>query len=338
MEQKDNIKVSVCISVHNTEKYLPRCLDSVCNQTLKDIEIVLVNNGSTDNSEAIMQEYAKRYPERTFVIVSQEDKSLAGGRQTGINHATGTFITFLDADDMVDLTAYEKMLSCAIRENVDIVEIETLRDGKIISSPLDGTQNTHSVLKRYLTKGDVPSMLWLRMYKRSLFKNTLIPTIYTNNEDVFAWPCLLYAGETIFYIKEPLHTYSTDNENGVMHSEKTNPDLAKKRFQSKTKALLAIPHFCSFIGVEGENDFYKEINYYKANRIFNFLLEDFGGKSIEEKEDAAVRTLAFGSSNEMKAYLNKWLPSKLFSMYGVYRLFGMKAAYKVIQYKTKNKK
>ena len=97
MEQKDQVKVSVCISVHNTAKYLPRCLDSVCAQTLQSLEIVLVNNGSTDNSEAIMREYAEKHPERRFVILSQEDRSLAGGRLTGINHATGEYILFAGA-------------------------------------------------------------------------------------------------------------------------------------------------------------------------------------------------------------------------------------------------
>ena len=119
------IKVSVCISVHNTAKYLPRCLDSVCVQTLQSLEIVIVNNGSTDNSEEIMHDYASKNPERKFVIISQEDRSLAGGRQSGIDHATGEYIAFLDADDFVAPEAYEKMLLCAERESVDIVEIET---------------------------------------------------------------------------------------------------------------------------------------------------------------------------------------------------------------------
>ena len=330
-------KVTVCISVHNTAKYLSRCLDSVCAQTLQNLEIILVNNGSTDNSEEIMKQYASANPERCFVIISQEDRSLAGGRQTGINRATGDYITFLDADDLVVPEAYEKMLMCAEREKVDIVEIETLRDGDIISSPLTGKQKTHDILRRYLTKGDIPSMLWLRMYKRDLFKKSVLPTFYTNNEDVFAWPCILYAASSIYYIKEPFHTYSTDNEDGVMHAEKVNSRLADRRMESKRKSLLAFPHLCSYIGEENLGDYIDDINYYKANRIFSFLMEDFGGKRMKEKVSAVCSTLDFKNRNELNAYLKRWLPGGRDSIYGIYRMFGINITYYLLQLRLKNK-
>lgn len=106
-------KVSVCISVYNTSHLLPRCLDSVVTQSLKEIEVILVNNGSTDNSLQIMEEYQQRFPEM-IKIFSQEDRGLAQGRQSGINNAMGEYITFLDADDYVTEDAYEKMYTTAI--------------------------------------------------------------------------------------------------------------------------------------------------------------------------------------------------------------------------------
>lgn len=318
-------KVSVCISVHNTAKYLPRCLDSVCSQTLQSIEIVVVNNGSTDNSEAIMHEYAEKHPERQFVIISQADKSLAGGRQTGINHATGEYITFLDADDLVDSTAYQKMLNCAEKECVDIVEIQTRRDGEILESKLEGLQDAHEVLKQYFTKGGIQSMLWMRMYKRSLFNKVVLPTIYTNNEDMFAWPCLLYSARSIYFLKEPLHTYSTDNEGAVMQSETFDPKLVDRRFQSRTKALLTIPFFREFAG-EGYSDFINEHKKYEASYTFGFFMVNFHGKSLKEKEDAAIQALGYKSAKELYTFLRQWLPKGKLNSYGVFRLLGMNAA------------
>lgn len=325
MEQKDKVKVSVCISVHNTAKFLPRCLDSVCAQTLQSLEIVIVNNGSTDNSEEIMYEYAERHPERQIVIVSQEDRSLAGGRQTGINHATGEYITFLDADDLVEPTAYQKMLECAEKECVDIVEIQTRRDGDILESNLEGLQDSHQVLKLYFMKGGIQSMLWMRMYRRSLFEKPVLPNIYTNNEDMFALPCLLFAAKSIYFLKEPLHTYSTDNEGGVMQSETFDPKLAERRFQSRTKALLSIPFFREYVG-EGYNEFINEHNKFEACYALGFLMADIKGKTLKDKENAAIQVLGYKSSKEMYAFIRQWVPRRKLNTYGVFSIFGVKAA------------
>ena len=266
--------VSVCISVHNTADYLPRCLDSVISQTLKQLEIILVNNGSTDNSEEIMRRYLKSYPERNIVIVSQEDLGLAQGRQSGIDHASGEFITFLDADDFIQPDAYEKLYRCVISNNADIAEMETVRDGKVISSPYRGVVSSHAVLKAYLDTANIPTMLWLRMYRRELFQKPVLPKLYTNNEDNFALPCLLYSAEKICYIKEPLHCYSTDNENAVM-AVFMRKQQTVKYYENRKKTLSIISHVSSFIGKEViESEFKNEFDQFKFRIITGFFFAD----------------------------------------------------------------
>lgn len=144
------IKVSVCISVHNTAHLLPRCLDSLLKQTMKDLEIVLVNNGSSDNSEDIMRQYSNHYPQIQWQIIVQEDRGLAQGRQTGINHAIGEYIAFLDADDYVDSHMYGKLYDVAIENSADIVECEVFRDGSILSSPYTGLYDANFIFRDYL--------------------------------------------------------------------------------------------------------------------------------------------------------------------------------------------
>ena len=102
------VKVSIIVPIYNTEKYLIKCLDSLVNQTLTDIEILLINDGSTDNSQKIIDEYVKKYPNicRCF---RQENSGQACARNVGINSARGDFIAFVDSDDYVDITAYEKV-------------------------------------------------------------------------------------------------------------------------------------------------------------------------------------------------------------------------------------
>ena len=246
------IKVSVCISVHNTAHLLPRCLDSLLKQTMKDLEIVLVNNGSSDNSEDIMRQYSNHYPQIQWQIIVQEDRGLAQGRQTGINHAIGEYIAFLDADDYVDSHMYGKLYDVAIENSADIVECEVFRDGSILSSPYTGLYDANFIFRDYLLYNSLHSMLWMRLYKRTLFQKDVMPELYVNNEDMFALPCLLYTAKTIYFLKEPLYYYTTDNEIGVMKVTTNNPAFRQKYYENRLKALLCFKHLKSFVGVDIE--------------------------------------------------------------------------------------
>ena len=90
-------KISVIIPIYNVEKYLRQCLDSVVNQTIKDIEIICINDGSTDNSQAILNEYAKK--DERFVVINQVNQGLSVARNNGLNSATGKYVAFIDSDD-----------------------------------------------------------------------------------------------------------------------------------------------------------------------------------------------------------------------------------------------
>lgn len=121
MKQKNKgYKLSVIIPVYNTEKYLRKCLDSVCNQTLQDIEIICVNDTSTDNSLAILQEYAQT-DHRIRIINFSQNKGAAVARNTAIDEAKGEYIGFVDSDDYIDLDFYEKLYERAKKDNAELV-------------------------------------------------------------------------------------------------------------------------------------------------------------------------------------------------------------------------
>ena len=103
-------KLSIIVPVYNTEAYLKECLDSIINQTFKDIEIIIVNDCSPDNSEAIVLEYISKDP-RIKYIKHQQNLGLGGARNTGITNAIGEWIAFVDSDDYIDLNTYKTMLS-----------------------------------------------------------------------------------------------------------------------------------------------------------------------------------------------------------------------------------
>ena len=105
-------KLSIIVPCYKVEKYLPRCLDSLVNQTLEDIEIICINDGSPDNCLKILKEYQKKYKDK-IVIIDKKNEGVWRGRKDGIKKATGEFIGFVDSDDYVDVTFAEKLYSKA---------------------------------------------------------------------------------------------------------------------------------------------------------------------------------------------------------------------------------
>ena len=113
-------KVSVIIPVYNVEKYIKKCLDSLVNQTLSDIEIIVVNDGTPDNSQIIIDEYVKNYPDKVISIV-KENGGQGSARNIGLEKATGEYIGYVDSDDYVELNMYEELYDKAKENDSDIV-------------------------------------------------------------------------------------------------------------------------------------------------------------------------------------------------------------------------
>lgn len=135
----DNIKVSVIVPVYNAEKYLKRCVDSLLAQTYSNIEIVLINDGSKDNSDLICKSYEESYPDK-IVFVNQNNSGAASARNNGMKNATGDYIGFVDADDYVKEDMFEALLSTAVDNDCDMVNcghFEVAEDGKVLRECTD---------------------------------------------------------------------------------------------------------------------------------------------------------------------------------------------------------
>lgn len=114
----DNVSVSIIVPIYNKEKYLVKCMETILNQTLKNVEIILVDDGSTDSSKTICESFLS---DSRVSYYYQENEGLASARQTGIDHACGEYIGFIDADDWIELDMYEKMYAKAKEYDADVV-------------------------------------------------------------------------------------------------------------------------------------------------------------------------------------------------------------------------
>ncbi len=192
--------VSVVVPVYNTENYLRRSLDSLVNQTISksEFEIIVVNDGSTDASPTILEEYKEKYPS-FFKVYNKENGGQATARNLGIQLSTGDYIGFVDSDDYVDLTMYEKMNNIAIKEDADLVECHYHSMLELAEKDADGNPLYKEIRTRgtISEKNDLRELIldpqvspWNKLYRRSI--------LVDNN---IRFPEGVIYEDTSFYIK-----------------------------------------------------------------------------------------------------------------------------------------
>lgn len=118
--------VSVIIPIYNSEKYVVQCVESVLNQTLENIEIICVNDGSSDSSLELLKKLEKK--DRRVVLVSQDNQGLSGARNTGMQYAQGQYMYFLDSDDWIEEIALDYMVQIADTKNYDVVMASYIKE------------------------------------------------------------------------------------------------------------------------------------------------------------------------------------------------------------------
>ncbi len=146
-------KVSVVIPVYNVERYLPECLDSIVSQILQDIEIVCVNDGSSDQSAKILADYAAR--DRRIVVISQPNRGPAAARNVGAAAATGDYLYFFDSDDYLDLDALEGLHARAVRDSLDVLNFDAVSFFE--TAELEAKHLNYSTY--YLRSGEYPGVV-----------------------------------------------------------------------------------------------------------------------------------------------------------------------------------
>lgn len=159
-------KVSVIVPFYNVEKYIEKCLNSLVNQTLEDIEIILVNDGSKDESYKIAQEFQKKYSNK-IKYYEKTNGGLGDARNYGINYASGEYIAFLDSDDYVENTMYEEMYEKAKQEDADMVECDFWWEYP--DKKKEDIGETYSNQKEMLYKSRV--VAWNKLIKREIYQN-----------------------------------------------------------------------------------------------------------------------------------------------------------------------
>ena len=160
-------KVSVIVPVYNVEKYIGRCLNSLLKQTEKDIEIIVVNDGSEDNSQLIIDEYVVNNPGKIFSL-TKENGGLSDARNFGIPYARGEYISFVDSDDYVEKNMYEELLKKSESGKKKIITCGYFMDWE--SKSIVKIDNNYKDVESYILSGLV--IAWNKLYRRDWLLET----------------------------------------------------------------------------------------------------------------------------------------------------------------------
>ena len=166
--------ISIIVPVYNTEKYLKKSIDSIINQTYKNIEIILVNDGSTDNSKKICEEYKKK--DKRIRLINKENGGQGSAKNTGIQYATGNYIGFVDSDDYIDEDMYEVLYNLCIDNHAEIsmIAFNKVIDGKIMKTINFNEEimvlDKFNAMKELLLDREIKSYNWNKLYKKELFE------------------------------------------------------------------------------------------------------------------------------------------------------------------------
>lgn len=202
----DNIKISIIVPIYNVERYCKECFDSLLNQSLSDIEVLLVNDGTKDLSGAIAEEYADKYP-CIFRYFEKPNGGLSDARNYGIPYARGEYLAFVDSDDYIASTMFEKLYAKAKLENANIVECEF----KYIYESEKRSKVVH--FPKYKNISDClihayPNA-WNKIYKRMWVQSLGItfPKGLWHEDIEFFFKILPFSGSVPFTVHEPLYFY-----------------------------------------------------------------------------------------------------------------------------------
>ena len=272
-----NIKVSVIVPIYNTEKFLKKCIESILNQTLQEIEIILINDGSTDNSHTICFEYAKKYPEK-IKYINNKNIGCSATRNLGIELAQGEYIAFVDSDDYIEKEMYEEMYIKSQKTASDIVvcgiNTISLENKKIWVRKVKNKNEKYE----YFTREQLLNNPVNKLFKTKILKNNQIffPLNTQFAEDiVFCIKSIIYskkisAVEKEFYnyiIHKNNSVHNLNTRKGVFKSFKWLYSFLKKGNYLKEKKIY--------------NCFYYFFNYYAIKSVFFMLLNP---EKISEEE------------------------------------------------------
>jgi len=325
-----NTKVSVIVPIYNVEKYIKECLESLISQTLKEIEIILIDDCGQDNSIKIAETYAEE-DKRITIIYNKKNIGSGFSRNAGIEIAKGEYLAFADPDDWVDLDFYEKLHNQAKKENYDIVKSKRI---KVFSEENNRQEMQHVLNKRIKKHFSENSPLFLHftyghttaIYKKSyILKNDIKFPNLRNSQDTVFLLYVTYFTKNFSFIDDKTFYYYRINKNSAIHKIDNKYFAAhfrraKLEMEFLNSKNIKKEHYLFFIRRTLTHIHYKitlipedgnEIVKYKDELFKQFLMVFNNIKYLnEDKIENAIDVLANENNNILKKITKVFISGK----------------------------
>lgn len=290
------ILISVIVTAFNIENYLPRCLDSLLRQSYKPLEIIVVDDGSSDGTPKICDSYAREHTGIT--AIHRENGGPSAARNTGLALAKGTYIGYVDGDDWVEPDMYRDMLKACLDKNAQIA-VCTYRQVGEGAEEIHPTGNVialtrEETLELYISGHEqyhIYHSVWSKLFKREIMKDITFREGRKSEDIMYSTMALVKAAKCVF-LDTPYYNYTVDRADSIMNSK-----LKERRFQDE------IPFWKEQIAYLSENGFSElsEKAYYQFCRKMLFYYIDFRDRKMSgeakelaellKKEKETIRTV-----------------------------------------------
>lgn len=232
--------ISIIIPVYNVEKYLSECIESVINQTYSELEIILIDDESTDNSGKICDEYAVK--DARIKVIHQKNSGAASARNKGLRIATGEYLAFVDSDDYLEKDAYEYMVTQLNANHADVIQcafrnVFVNRVVDCVMLPEFQEFSTKSFLRRF-TIDWTSGLLWDKLYRRSLFENVYFEEGHKIDDEFFTYQGLMNA-EKILHSPKVIYNYRK-RRSGIMLNSAFQQQIVLDKLDYLSKRRIKI--------------------------------------------------------------------------------------------------
>ncbi|CBK75176.1 Glycosyltransferase [Butyrivibrio fibrisolvens 16/4] len=296
--------ISVIVPVYNVENQLERCLQSLISQTYTQLEIILVDDGSADNSGDICEKHAAK--DSRIRVIHQENQGLSGARNSGLDVATGEYIFFLDSDDYLDVTTLEKMMAQANRCNADIVacgfaHVYDNGTERPFTSSAPAQYSGREAVLQMMTTNNICSTAWNKLYKADLWKDIRFPVGRLHEDEATTYK-LLFNANLVAYLPECLYKYYQRDDSimnaGLANRYRDYVLACKERIRffkdnnymaAMDQGILSLLEYIKYV--------YRNIDADKKDcikKLYKDLLKEYGiPASIERQKKLALMVWGF---------------------------------------------
>lgn len=285
------IKVSIIVPVYGVEKYIDKCLNSLVKQSLKEIEIIVVNDGTKDNSQKIIDKYVKKYPDKIKSYI-KENGGQGSARNYGLKKASGEYIGYVDSDDFVEKDMYKKLYNKAKENNYDIVVCGNYNVSEDYQNKnIDAFINNYNTDLENIFFGKMA--VWNKIYKRDiLIKNKLEFKEKVWYEDLAFTLKAIMNSNTFAFIDEPLYDYLI-REGSTMNNSNVQRNL---------EILDAFNDILSYIQHNKKEEYFSKIEFLAIDHIYISAIV----RVLKAEADDKVKRETI---NKLIDYMNKKFPN-----------------------------